>query len=164
MKLIRFVLLLVVMQPLLSWCQAPQSTPAAQTLRRRYLRPIQKPPVFTDSVVFEEIPVVTPTALRPSAKEIMENLAQYTVHPNEIGKPENMERLVYALIFFSRTQKLSKPDCFTFLNSLKCKFGPILYQQFIIQLNQELARRDALEREAQPSAPMNKKQKSSEQE
>jgi len=175
------VLFIMIFQPIFSLCQVPQSTTVVHPIQRRYLKPAQKPPVFTIPIVFkekkaevetkvekvstEEIEVIIPVALRPTVREILENLVQYTVDSDELQRQENIERIVHVVILFYDSRKLFKTDLDEIANLIKAKFSEPLLHQFKMQLDKEFEQRFKGTREhSESSAPMTKKPKSADQE
>ncbi len=175
------VLFIIIFQPIFSLCQAPQPASVVHPIQRRYLKPAQKPPVFKIPIVFkeekveaetkvtkvstEEIEVIIPVAVRPTAREVVENLVQYTVDSDESQKQEDIERIVHAIWFFYDSTKLFKTDFDEIANLIKAKFSEPLLHHFKMQLDKEFEQRFKGTREHSESpAPMTKKPKASDQE
>jgi hypothetical protein len=171
----------MIFQPSFSLCQAPQSKTVVSSVQRRYLKPAQKPPVFTISIVFkeekvevetkvekvstEEIEIIAPVALRPTVREILENLVQYTVDSDESQRQENIERIVHVVILFYDSRKLFKADLADIANLIKARFSEPLLNQFNMQIDKAIEQKfKGTRQHSESSAPMSKKPKSSDQE
>ncbi len=179
MSLLYLVIVIMIVQPMFSWCQAPRSSAGSLPLIRVYLKPAQKPPVFSIPIVFkeregeeknkteeagiehEESNVVAPQAMKPTVMEILENLVQYTLDSGEARHQENIERIIHALIFFYDSRRLMRKDILACAQLIKAKIGETFFDRFDAQLDQILKQKYKImyEQGAEAESLMSKKPK-----
>ena len=184
MLLLYFVIVIMMVQPVFCWCQAPRPSAGSLPLIRVYLKPSRKPPVFSIPIVFkekkgeekkkaeeagmanEEINVVAPQALKLTVMEILENLVQYTLDSGEARYQENIERIIYALILFYDAERLMRKDILECAQLIKARIGEAFFVQFDAQLDQILKQKYKImyEQGAEAESFMSKKQKTETQE